>query len=83
MFFLLTNGGKANIINDVDAGLAHLVERHLAKVEVASSSLVTRSRKRCTADVQRSIRRHSQEVRQRSAKPLSPVRFRMPPPYFR
>ena len=25
-------------------GLAHLVERHLAKVEVASSSLVTRSR---------------------------------------
>ena len=25
------------------AGLAHLVERHLAKVEVASSSLVTRS----------------------------------------
>ena len=44
MFFLLTNGGKANIINDVDAGLAHLVERHLAKVEVASSSLVTRSR---------------------------------------
>ena len=70
MFFLLTNGGKANIINDVDAGLAHLVERHLAKVEVASSSLVTRSRKRCTTDVQRSIRRHSQEVRQRSAKPL-------------
>ena len=52
------------------AGLAHLVERHLAKVEVASSSLVTRSRKRCTTDVQRSIRRHSQEVRQRSAKPL-------------
>ena len=28
------------------AGLAHLVERHLAKVEVASSSLVTRSRKK-------------------------------------
>ena len=27
------------------AGLAHLVERHLAKVEVASSSLVTRSKK--------------------------------------
>ena len=26
-----------------DAGVAHLVERHLAKVEVASSSLVTRS----------------------------------------
>ena len=28
------------------AGLAHLVERHLAKVEVASSSLVTRSNKK-------------------------------------
>ena len=27
------------------AGVAHPVERHLAKVEVASSSLVTRSRK--------------------------------------
>ena len=31
------------IINHVPAGVAHLVERHLAKVEVASSSLVTRS----------------------------------------
>ena len=29
-----------------NAGLAHLVERHLAKVEVASSSLVTRSNKK-------------------------------------
>ena len=28
-----------------DAGVAHPVERHLAKVEVASSSLVARSRK--------------------------------------
>ena len=28
------------------AGVAHPVERHLAKVEVASSSLVTRSRKK-------------------------------------
>ena len=27
----------------VPAGIAHLVERHLAKVEVASSSLVARS----------------------------------------
>ena len=33
-----------SIINHVpDAGVAHPVERHLAKVEVASSSLVTRS----------------------------------------
>ncbi len=31
-------------LGDNNAGLAHLVERHLAKVEVASSSLVTRSR---------------------------------------
>ena len=28
-----------------DAGVAHPVERHLAKVEVASSSLVARSKK--------------------------------------
>ena len=35
---------KASIIIHVpDAGVAHPVERHLAKVEVASSSLVTRS----------------------------------------
>ena len=62
--------GSSPVTGTIYADLAHLVERHLAKVEVASSSLVTRSRKRCTADVQRSIRRHSQEVRQRSAKPL-------------
>ncbi len=31
------------------AGVAHLVERHLAKVEVASSSLVTRSMKKAIA----------------------------------
>ena len=36
--------GKNAIIDHVpDAGVAHPVERHLAKVEVASSSLVTRS----------------------------------------
>ena len=34
----LPNGGS-------DAGVAHPVERHLAKVEVASSSLVTRSKR--------------------------------------
>ena len=33
----------ACIIGNVDAGVAHPVERHLAKVEVASSSLVARS----------------------------------------
>ena len=35
----------AIIISVVDAALAHPVERHLAKVEVASSSLVSRSTK--------------------------------------
>ena len=33
------------IYRNQDAGVAHPVERHLAKVEVASSSLVTRSKK--------------------------------------
>ena len=32
------------------AGVAHPVERHLAKVEVASSSLVTRSMKKATCE---------------------------------
>ena len=40
------------------AGIAHLAERHLAKVEVASSNLVARS-----------IWRHSQVVRQGTANP--------------
>ena len=34
-----------------DAGVAHPVERHLAKVEVASSSLVARSKIKSTAKV--------------------------------
>ena len=33
-------------MNPANAGVAHPVERHLAKVEVASSSLVTRSMKK-------------------------------------
>ena len=37
------------------AGVAHLVERHLAKVEVASSSLVTRSKKERPMLVRRSF----------------------------
>ncbi len=37
--------GNPVIISHVLAGVAHPVERHLAKVEVASSSLVTRSKK--------------------------------------
>ena len=39
----LTNRHLTAIIIFVPAGVAHPVERHLAKVEVASSSLVTRS----------------------------------------
>ena len=46
---------------NVKCGSSSVVEHHLAKVRVASSSLVFRSR-----------RRHSQVVRQRSAKPLFP-----------
>ena len=42
---LLTKGALSGIIPFVAASVAHLVERHLAKVEVASSSLVTRSKK--------------------------------------
>ena len=37
MMSSIPSGGTKN------AGIAHLVERHLAKVEVASSSLVARS----------------------------------------
>ena len=37
--------------NICSAGLAHLVERHLAKVEVASSSLVARSIVKRTSDL--------------------------------
>ena len=78
------------------ADLAHLVERNLAKVEVAGSSPVIRSilfntlrldgecavlprvkpevlpMKASLADAFLQIRRHSQVVRQRSAKPLCP-----------
>ena len=65
--------GGTNSLKDtyymVNADLAHLVERHLAKVEVASSSLVIRSRLR-----------HSQVVRQRSATPSPPVQIWVAPP---
>ena len=38
-------GGTTSHLLRGPAGVAHLVERHLAKVEVASSSLVFRSKK--------------------------------------
>ena len=40
----LTNAAMRGIIYLAFAGVAHLVERDLAKVEVASSSLVARSK---------------------------------------
>ncbi len=43
---MLDNLEFSVIIQKFPAGVAHPVERHLAKVEVASSSLVTRSKKR-------------------------------------
>ena len=51
------------------ADLAQLVERDLAKVEVAGSTPVIRSTAFCRYVLEW---RHSQAVRQRSAKPLSP-----------
>ena len=54
-----------------NADLAHLVERNLAKVEVAGSSPVIRSSKATSStDVALFIRRHGQVVRHRSATPL-------------
>ena len=44
----MTNPASRVIIYLAFAGVAHLVERDLAKVEVASSSLVARSRKKTT-----------------------------------
>ena len=41
----IPTGGTTVPLWNRDAGVAHPVERHLAKVEVASSSLVTRSKK--------------------------------------
>ena len=65
--------------NKALADVAHLVERHLAKVEVASSSLVIRSKiwqecvlHSCHISKLYMVWRHSQAVRQRSAKPLFP-----------
>ena len=66
------------------ADLAHLVERNLAKVEVASSSLVIRSRNKRTQKLNFASflqkRCHRQVVRPRSATPLSPVQIWVAPP---
>ena len=68
---------KLNFQADCDAGIAQLVERNLAKVDVAGSSPVSRS---SFLDTAISERRHSQVVRQRSAKSPSPVQIRVSPP---
>ena len=49
---MLDFSNLCDIISNADAALAHLVERHLAKVEVASSSLVGRSTKTYCITVQ-------------------------------
>ena len=59
-------------INAMFAGIAQLVERNLAKVEVASSNLVSRSSARLRLD--------GRVVMQRTATPFTPVRFRLEPP---
>ena len=46
MKIILDNGHIMHYNNHCSAGVAHLVERDLAKVEVASSSLVARSKQR-------------------------------------
>ncbi len=58
----------------ISADLAHLVERDLAKVEVAGSSPVIRSNITQKHHLMHNIiiRRYSQVVRPRSAKPLFP-----------
>lgn len=59
-------------------GSGSVVERCLAKANVAGPNPVSRSKfyQRFLS----SLWHHSQAVRQRSAKPLSPVRFRVVPP---
>ena len=54
------------------AGVAQLVERNLAKVEVASSRLVSRSNNFCWRD--------SKAAMQRIANPFRAVRLRFAPP---
>src|SRR5579863_4270640 len=69
------------------AGIAQLVERNLAKVEVASSSLVSRSNEQHPEALKAfmalrvfferySARLGGRVVMQRPAKPCTPVRFR-------
>ena len=64
---------RVSKIHILRAGVAQLVERNLAKVEVASSRLVSRSKFQW---------RDSKVVMQRIANPSTPVRFRLSPPIY-
>ncbi len=74
-----SNGRKPAV-----ADVAQLVAHHLAKVRVASSSLVIRSKyfglRPNTSEV--TPRWIGRVVRQRSAKPCTRVRFPYPPPFL-
>ena len=76
----LDNMGRLCKMRILAAGVAQLVERNLAKVEVASSRLVSRSK------IWRLKRmdgwRDSKVVMQRIANPSTAVRFRFAPPDF-
>ena len=70
-----------------DADMAQLVEHHLAKVGVAGSNPVVRSRMLKAGQFKAwpaffNIWRRGQVVRQRPAKPSPPVRIRASPPEF-
>ncbi len=66
------------------AGIAQLVERNLAKVEVASSSLVSRAKFDNVSPLASLFRqsewRDSKAVMHRIANPFSPVRLWVAPP---
>src|SRR6218665_2136051 len=69
----------------VPADVAQLVAHHLAKVRVASSSLVIRSDRECAQVGLRSVvvnpaRWIGREARQRPAKPFTRVQIPYPPP---
>ena len=69
-------------LNIENADVAQLVAHHLAKVRVASSSLVIRSKYFgvCRILLEGTPRWIGRVVRQRSAKPCTRVRFPYPPP---
>src|SRR4028119_2160756 len=64
--------GRAKL--DPRAEVAQLVEHHLAMVRVAGSNPVFRS-----GPWRPRLWRHGRVVRRRTANPLTPVRFRVPP----